>query len=319
MKAFIKSSLVFALAFSLVGCSSSRRYFTQAPDIDVSHGVKVFQQEGVTVWFMGVEENVQVYPHSSDPREIYGTLINFAVTDTGKGIDAYIPYFSVNGTMTYLQAPTTFSSTPGMWTYTEIVITSEYLDYLGITSICNIEFAINLAKHTSYDSDTGTYTQTVFETEPIKLTIANSSTSVQPVDDSGLEVFNENGIRVVIKPYEFDQHNTLIIRFFIENKSGSGIWIGARAFDAGGFSDDLLCNAWFYHRSDHSGRIFVQAGKVAYNSINPAHQLEDQSEYMYVSFSRNEVNNIESILLSLEIYEATGDEIIFTIDDIVIK
>lgn len=88
---------------------------------------------------------------------------------------------------------------------------ADELEDAGIDTVANVTFLLDI-----YDSDD--YTD-IGQTELVVLDTSVEDDYVQPVDDSGREVYNDGSIRIVYKGVEIDDFDDCTVTFFMENLS----------------------------------------------------------------------------------------------------
>lgn len=94
------------------------------------------------------------------------------------------------------------------------------LDNAGIETVQELAFWLNI-----YDSDTY---DTIAETEPVTLYADAGPDFVQPVDDSGTPLFEQDGIRILYRRYRPDEYypedfSEGSMLFYLENSTDRGI------------------------------------------------------------------------------------------------
>lgn len=121
-----------------------------------------------------------------------------------------------------------------------IEIRADELANSGIDTIANVAFTMNM-----YDSDE----YTTIEQMDVSLDTSAADGFVQVVDDSGIEVYNEDGIRVVFREMTvYDDGSFATACFFVENTSDREMSIG---------NEELLING---QTSDASLWALLQPG-----------------------------------------------------------
>lgn len=132
---------------------------------------------------------------------------------------------SVNGLMTdpLISADVAAS----MKTNDEISFFASELEELGITTITDIQFRLHI-----FDSNTW---DTVADSDVISLT-TDAVNYTQEYDDSGVAVYEENGIRIIAKNMDYESsYYGADLYLYIENNSGQDITIQARDVSVDGF------------------------------------------------------------------------------------
>lgn len=130
--------------------------------------------------------------------------------DSDRDVTVFTDSLSVNGYM--LNLSNMFCEVEAGETVQEYLdLRTSDLEDAGIDTIANLEFVLDL-----YDSND--YTD-IDRTELITLDTSEPDDYVQPVDDSGREVYNDGSIRIVFQGMEVDETSNGTAKFFLENIS----------------------------------------------------------------------------------------------------
>ena len=121
----------------------------------------------------------------------------------------------------------------GKKAYSGIVILNDNLQFANIDKIADIEFSLHIIESTSFD--------TIADSDQISLSTNVASSYIQTYDDSGVALYDENGIRIIAKGLSLDSNffgPELIL--YIENNSDKCITIQSRDSSINGFMIDAI-------------------------------------------------------------------------------
>lgn len=110
----------------------------------------------------------------------------------------------------------------------------------GIETITDFELALVIS-----DGDTW---QTLYETGPVTLQTSAAGTYTQTYDDSGEEIYNQNGIRVVAKSVDDDLFGKGI-RFYLENNTDAAVVVNAENVSVNGY---MMTDLFYSDLAPHS-------------------------------------------------------------------
>lgn len=169
-----------------------------------------------------------------DAAGLYYDNYAFAVTvrnETDQNIAVSSDYLCVNGYM--LPSAILYEQIPAgetCQTYWEFY--SFVLDEAGIEQVQQVQFCLDI-----YDSDE--YTD-IARTDSICLETNAPDSYVQAVDDSGRELFNEDGVRIVLKDSQVNSYGDFTMKLFIENNTDrmvdlSSVSLNINQEETGGF------------------------------------------------------------------------------------
>lgn len=185
------------------------------PQLDITDTV-LYDQDGIKVTVTGYE------------KTFFGPEITVLVeNNTDKNVTVSTEHLSVNGymfgdVMLYADVPA------GKKANDSLMFSDEDLEKCGIQEISKLEFCIEV-------SDTETY-DTIAMSELLTLNLTAQCN--QKVDDSGVELYNKDGIRIIYKGTQASDLFDGIVDFFVENKSGRDISIYAKDISINGFACD---------------------------------------------------------------------------------
>jgi hypothetical protein len=174
-----------------------------------------------------------------DAAGLYYDNYAFAVTvrnETDQNIAVSSDYLCVNGYM--LPSASLYEQIPAgetcqiYWEFYSFV-----LDEAGIEQVQQVQFYLDI-----YDSDE--YTD-IAQTGLLCLETNAPDSYVQSVDDSGRELFNEDGVRIVLKDSQVDPYGDFTMKLFIENNTDrmvdlSSVSLNINQGETGGFFWSIL-------------------------------------------------------------------------------
>ena len=152
------------------------------------------------------------------------------VNNTDKDITVSTNMLSVNGVMLptsgmYIEAP------EGETTQDYLTLYSYDLEEVGIKQVAYIEFGLDIWETDEY-TDIDSVELIILETDV--------GAFVQTVDDSGVELYNDGSVRLVLKEVEVDSYADGTMKLFAENLSGNTVSISAPNFQINGEAFDVF-------------------------------------------------------------------------------
>ena len=155
-----------------------------------------------------------------------------------------------------------------------LYITSASLEAAGIKKIGQIEIYFHVYDSESYDD--------IYDSECVTIKTSLFDSMDTKADDSGSELYNKNGIRVVGKYVDENSIWGASVVLYIENNTDKNINVSCDDLSVNGY----MATAFFYS--------LVYGGKRSFDNITlPESVLEE-----------TDIKNIETIELKLKIYEA---------------
>lgn len=234
-------------------------------------------EEQVLVEQDGVKITAKEYVEDT----IWGEGIKILIeNDSSKNVTVSCKALIVNNYMIY----DFFSSTvaAGKKANETVYLFSSELEAAGIDCIGQIEMYFKVYNDDTYD--------TIFETDAITVqTSAYADMDVTP-DDSGFELYNRNGIRIVGKYVDENSFWGTAVLLYLENNSGKNISVSCDNMSINGYMVTPYFSSTVYN------------GKMAVNEINIfGSDLEE-----------NGIKTVEEVELVFHIY---NDDTWDTIDD----
>ena len=218
-------------------------------------------EEQVLVDRDGVKITAKEYIEDS----IWGEGIKILIENTSsKNVTVSCKALIVNNYMIY----DFFSSTvaAGKKANETIYLLSSELEAAGIDSIGQIEFYLKV-----YDDDTY---DTIFETDAITVqTSVYANMDVTP-DDSGFELYNRNGIRIVGKYVdEYSFWGTAVL-LYLENNSGKNISVSCDNMSINGYMVTPYLSSTVYDGKMAVTEISIFKSDLEENDIKAIEEIE---------------------------------------------
>lgn len=295
MKKLFSIVIAAAIAMTLTACNSSPTDEVQKPaDILVNEAVEENKQEeqqgevkedvqnvpektgSVTIeeTVLVDEAGVKITANSLDTKGSFGPELKLLIeNNSGKDLVFQCRNASVNGYM--IETIMSVDVANGKKANDELTFMSSDLELCGIETIANLEVSFHIY-------DTGDW-KTYLDTSMIQLSTSAADTYVQTYDDSGDEVYNANGIRIVVKGLSENSSvfgPSLIV--YMENNRDDGIAVQTRDESINGFMVDGILS------SD------VAAGKRAMETIT----------FSSTDIQDNGITDIETIELYFHIFKS---------------
>lgn len=161
----------------------------------------------------------------------------------------------------------------------EITFSNTSLKGSGVSTFADMEFSFHII-----DEEWETY----LDSEMITVRTAAADTYIQAYDDSGVEVFNSNGIRVVSKGLNSGDIFGTGVVFYAHNDTDATVIISDRDCSVNGFMID----------------------PSLYMEITPGKHAVDDMDFFASQLEENDITDINDIEFSLHIYDSdTWDDI----------
>ena len=102
------------------------------------------------------------------------------------------------------------------------------LEKAGVSDLAEFEFTFDIFSTDTWD--------TYLETDPIHVRTSLADTVTQTVDDSGTPIYDENGVRIIVRElYKDNSDDSQSIEVFIDNSSEQNLCIQTRDVSVNGF------------------------------------------------------------------------------------
>ncbi len=297
IKKLFQLVLVCLLVFAFVGCNATTNNTT--PITTVAPSTPFVSQTQTTEQPSGTLSPITTpapTPTQSDPN-VSKDLIIFDegdITITAKSIDYdnwYGPSLIIlieNNSSTSVTVQTRNSVingymidslvseqvAPGKKSVTDISFSASDMELCGITEVQDIEFTFHI-----FNSDTW---DTIIDSSPILLT-TDVTGYTQVYDDSGLVLYDEDGIRIIAKnEVRISSTTGLDVFVYIENNTDHNITVQTRDESVNGFMTSAIFSC------------DVLSGKKAVDDIS----------FMQSSLDENGITDIEEIELRFHIFDS---------------
>ena len=221
----------------------------------------LFDQDGIRITATGL---------STD--SLFGPELNLLVeNDSAQNIVVQPNYCMVNGYM--MDGLLSADVAAGKKANDTLDFLSNALARCGIETITDIELDLVVSDGDSW--------QTLYETGPVILQTSAAGQYTQTYDDSGEEIYNQNGIRVVAKSVNDDLFG-MGIKFYLENNTDKAVIVNA---------DNVSVNG--YMMTD-----------LFYSDLAPRSHAVDTLTLLGSELEDNHIDTITDAELSLQITDA---------------
>lgn len=219
------------------------------------------------------EEGLTITAKSLDVKGFYGPEIKLLIeNNTGKNLTVQARNTSVNGYM--VETLLSCDVADGKKANDTLVFASSDLKAAGIDVIADMEFSFHVFEMESWDD--------YFNSEMITLTTSAAEGFEYIFDDSGEAVFDDNGIKIVVKGLSTDDSffGPGIV-LYLENNTDDPITVQTRDVSVNGFMMEpfFSCD--------------ICAGKHVIDSIT----------FMSSELEENDISKIEEVDLSFHIFD----------------
>ena len=140
------------------------------------------------------------------------------------------------------------------------------LEAAGIENVGQIEAYFHV-----YDTDTY---ETLFDTDCVTIQTSGFAGMDMVADDSGEELYNENGIRIIGKTVDENSFWGTAILLYCENNSGKNISISVNEMSINGFMMDPLFTTTIYDGKKAYEDITIFSEDLAANGIEAIDEVE---------------------------------------------
>lgn len=239
------------------------------PEVQVSVPVSVSVSEQVIL----KQDGITITLKSLDFSGWYGPEFKILIeNNSNKNMTIQTRDSAVNGIM--IDALISASVEPGKKINDAISFSSSDLEQAGILAIKDVEFYFHVFDTESWD--------TIFDSETVYITTDGSERYLQQYDDTGILLYEEGGLRVILQG--LDAENSLWgadIFVYVENLTETDITIQLRDTSINGFMIDPVFSCE------------VLAGKRAYDAISVF-----QSD-----LTENGIADIENMEFTLHVFD----------------
>ena len=261
----------------LAGCSSSEADAASVTSAETSYaGASEAEQETQDVTLAETvlfdQDGIRITATGLSTDSLFGPELNLLVeNDSAQNIVVQPNYCMVNGYM--MDGLLSADVAAGKKANDTLDFLSNALARCGIETITDIELDLVVSDGDSW--------QTLYETGPIILQTSAAGQYTQTYDDSGEEIYNQNGIRVVAKSVNDDLFG-MGIKFYLENNTDKAVIINA---------DNVSVNG--YMMTD-----------LFYSDLAPRSHAVDTLTLLGSELEDNHIDTITDAELSLQITDA---------------
>ena len=261
----------------LAGCSSSEADAASVTSAETSYaGASEAEQETQDVTLAETvlfdQDGIRITATGLSTDSLFGPELNLLVeNDSAQNIVVQPNYCMVNGYM--MDGLLSADVAAGKKVNDTLDFLSNALARCGIETITDIELDLVVSDGDSW--------QTLYETGPVILQTSAAGQYTQTYDDSGEEIYNQNGIRVVAKSVNDDLFG-MGIKFYLENNTDKAIIVNA---------DNVSVNG--YMMTD-----------LFYSDLAPRSHAVDTLTLLGSELEDNHIDTITDAELSLQITDA---------------
>lgn len=261
----------------LAGCSSSEADAASVTSAETSYAsASEAEQETQDVTLAETvlfdQDGIRITATGLSTDSLFGPELNLLVeNDSAQNIVVQPNYCMVNGYM--MDGLLSADVAAGKKANDTLDFLSNALARCGIETITDIELDLVVSDGDSW--------QTLYETGPVILQTSAAGQYTQTYDDSGEEIYNQNGIRVVAKSVNDDLFG-MGIKFYLENNTDKAVIINA---------DNVSVNG--YMMTD-----------LFYSDLAPRSHAVDTLTLLGSELEDNHIDTITDAELSLQITDA---------------
>ena len=247
----------------LAGCSSSEADAASVTSAETSYaGASEAEQEtqdltlAETVLFD--QDGIRITATGLSTDSLFGPELNLLVeNDNAQNIVVQPNYCMVNGYM--MDGLLSADVAAGKKANDTLDFLSNALARCGIETITDIELDLVVSDGDSW--------QTLYETGPVILQTSAAGQYTQTYDDSGEEIYNQNGIRVVAKSVNDDLFG-MGIKFYLENNTDKAVIVNADNVSVNGYMMTDLFYSDLAHRSHAVDTLTLLGSELEDNHID---------------------------------------------------
>lgn len=145
-------------------------------------------------------------------------------------------------------------------------LSSSQLEAAGIESVGQVEIYFHI-----YDSNT---MDKYYDSNCVTIKTSEYDNMDTAVDDSGVELYNKNGIRIIGKTVDEDSFWGMGILLYCENKSGKNIGISVDDVSVNGYMMNTLFSATVYNNKMALDDITLLSSELEENGITSIDDVE---------------------------------------------
>lgn len=231
----------------LAGCSSSEADAVSVTSAETSYaGASEAEQETQDVTLAETvlfdQDGIRITATGLSADSLFGPELNLLVeNDSAQNIVVQPNYCMVNGYM--MDGLLSADVAAGKKANDTLDFLSNVLARCGIETITDIELDLVISDGDSW--------QTLYETGPVILQTSAAGLYTQTYDDSGEEIYNQNGIRVVAKNVNDDLFG-MGIKFYLENNTDKAVIVNADNVSVNGY---MMTDLFYSDLAPHSHAV----------------------------------------------------------------
>lgn len=292
MKKTLALITILLLLLSLAACGSTQISEIDPPVNGANAGDS--QQESQTPVEAAIsetvlldEQGVKITAKSLENDGLLGPEIKLLIeNNSGKNLTFQARNSSVNGYM--IGTMMSVEVADGKKSNDSLTFSSSELETCGIQTIADMEFSFHIFTTEDWE--------TYLDTPMIQLKTSAAETYEYTFDDSGDLVYEENGIKIVVKGLQEDPIWGPEIVVYIANGTESNITVQAKDISINGFMVDAVFSSE------------VVGGKYCIDPIT----------FLSSDLEENEITEIETIELSFHIFDSSSWDTIVDTDVVTI-
>ena len=210
------------------------------------------------------DAGIKVTATGLDKGSLWGPELKLLIENNfGKALTVQARNVSVNGYM--VSASISEDVADGKKANTEITFMDSDFKAAGIDTITDIEFSLHI-----FDENWDTY----YDSDQIALQTSAVGSYTQSYDDSGTVVYDEGGIKIVVKGIEEDSIFGPEIITYIENNSGQDVCVQVRNVSVNDFMVDASMSEEVLDGKKAIGDITFFGSDLENNNIETIENVE---------------------------------------------
>lgn len=298
MRKTIAFLLIFVMVLSLAACGSLETEIASADSITIG-GEKIeeenaatketYTEASISEMVLLDEAGVRITVKELDLAGLFGTELKLLIeNNTDTNLTFQSRNTSVNGYM--VETMMSVDVAAGKKANDSLTIMKSSLDTCGIKTIADIGLSFHI-----FTSDNWT---NYLDTPQIEIKTSAADTYEYVFDDSGDLVYNENGVKIVIKG--LDKNASLLgpgILVYMENSGNRNVTIQTREVSINGFMVDSIFSA----------------------ELIPGKHRLDTITFMSSDLENNGITDIDSVEISFHIFDSDSWEVLSDTDAITLN
>ena len=307
--------LSLCLAISQFGCSYRH---TEAESVvwsvssagDAADGSMVLSTEGITITFLSFDPDVKI-------GDVHEADFNFRIqNDRQDTVRIYITDWSVNGSMVNCSSSCmNFNPDEAVDRLGFMSVPYYWLRDNNISVVAETEFTVNVEKVRNVDVQATEPGEPIFSSGPIKISLSGDDHYEQVFDTGGLDIYDEGGLRIVLRSLELTENGHLVCEIFVSNTGDQGVFIKDWSCSVDGQElGELVFSGstkWYFDDTRGVGlsdKVRVPSGKVSYSSFSTE-----------VGQEAIDVDGAYDLSISFVVYDLDSSEMLYGIDDIPVR